>query len=144
MLTALNGIAREMPTPKTIKSATKGAVDNSTGRDDSFTPGSGAAVLPGLRALVLAAGVGAMRTAPQDPIEQRVTAVMAETLEASADQLAPEASLFDDLGGDSIDWFEFITGLEAEFKVKFSEEDAARIRSIADAVSHLKSKGGLP
>lgn len=138
MLTALNGIARGMPTLKALEA---------TGPDqpeDTFTSGSGEAVLPGLRALALAAGVGPTRTVAPDPMQQRVTAVLAETLEASADQLPPGASLFDELGGDSIDWFEFITGLEAEFKVKFSEEDAARIRSIADAVSHLKSRGGLP
>ncbi len=136
MLTALNVLARGGLPLKALER---------TGHDrqaDTFVPGSGEVILPGLRALALAAGLGA--TPPTGcPIQQRVTAVLAQTLELPADQLPASASLFDDLGGDSIDWFEFVTGLEAEFQVRISEEDAGRIRSIADAVSHLKSRGGL-
>ncbi|GMU55754.1 MAG: hypothetical protein AMXMBFR33_49000 [Candidatus Xenobia bacterium] len=94
--------------------------------------------MPGLRALLQAAGIGASRG--PCPLEVRATRVLAATLEMPADQLLPGADLFQDLGGDSIDWFEFITALESEFSVQIAENDAAAIRSVQDAVGYLNRR----
>ncbi len=96
--------------------------------------------MPGLRALALAAGIGASPLRGPCPLEARATRVLAETLDVPADQLLAGADLFKDLGGDSIDWFEFITALESEFCVRIAEKDAAAIRSVQDAVSYLNRR----
>lgn len=96
--------------------------------------------MPGLRALALAAGIGAFPLRGPCPLEERATRVLGETLDVPPDQLLPGADLFKDLGGDSIDWFEFITALESEFCVRIAEEDAAGIRSIQDVVSYLNRR----
>jgi acyl carrier protein len=67
-------------------------------------------------------------------------------LSAKEEAVVPSASFTDDLGADSLDLVELIMGLEEEFSldgkpVKIPDEDAAKIKTVQDAVDYLKSKG---
>jgi acyl carrier protein len=79
-------------------------------------------------------------------ILERVTKVTIAKLSANEEAVMPSASFTDDLGADSLDLVELIMGLEEEFSadgkpVKIPDEDAAKIKTVQDAVNYLKEKG---
>jgi acyl carrier protein len=79
-------------------------------------------------------------------ILERVTKVTAAKLSAKEEAVVPSASFTDDLGADSLDLVELIMGLEEEFSadgkpIKIPDEDAAKIKTVQDAVTYLKEKG---
>ena len=79
-------------------------------------------------------------------ILERVTKVTIARLSVKEEAVVPSASFTDDLGADSLDLVELIMGLEEEFStaekpVKIPDEDAARIKTVQDAVDYLKAKG---
>jgi acyl carrier protein len=79
-------------------------------------------------------------------ILERVTKVTTARLSAKEEAVVPSASFTDDLGADSLDLVELIMGLEEEFNttekpVKIPDEDAAKIKTVQDAVDYLKNKG---
>ncbi len=68
-----------------------------------------------------------------DEIFQKITAVLAEEFELEEQQLTPEATLFDDLGLDSLDAVDMVVAMEKEFGVKMRDEDEMRaVRSVND------------
>lgn len=79
-------------------------------------------------------------------ILERVTKVTAARLGAKEEAVVPSSNFTDDLGADSLDLVELIMGLEEEFgtpekPVKIPDEDAAKIKTVQDAVDYLKAKG---
>jgi len=79
-------------------------------------------------------------------ILERVTKVTISRLSVKEEAVVPSASFTDDLGADSLDLVELIMGLEEEFStaeksVKIPDEDAAKIKTVQDAVDYLKNKG---
>ena len=63
--------------------------------------------------------------------------VIADQLSVNEDDVVPEASFIDDLNADSLDLVELIMSLEEEFGVKISDEDAAKIQTVQDAMDYL-------
>lgn len=45
----------------------------------------------------------------------------------------------DDLGADSLDVFQIIMGIEEEFDIEISNEDAEKIVTVGDAVEQIKN-----
>ena len=68
-----------------------------------------------------------------DDIYQRVKTIFIEEFELEPDELVPEATLFDDLGLDSLDAVDMVVALEKEFGVKMKDEEAIRsVRTLDD------------
>ena len=68
-----------------------------------------------------------------DDIYQRVQTIFIEEFELEPEQLVPEATLFDDLGLDSLDAVDMVVALEKEFGVKMKDEESIRsIRTLDD------------
>jgi acyl carrier protein len=68
-----------------------------------------------------------------DEIYQKMTGVLAEEFELQIQQLTPEATLFDELGLDSLDAVDMVVAMEKEFGVKMRDEEAMRsVRSVDD------------
>lgn len=68
-----------------------------------------------------------------DDIYQRVKTIFIEEFELEPDELVPEATLFDDLGLDSLDAVDMVVALEKEFGVKMKDEESIRsIRTLDD------------
>jgi len=70
--------------------------------------------------------------------EDRLKKIIAEQLSVNEDDVVPEASFIDDLNADSLDLVELIMSLEEEFGVKISDEDAAKILTVQDAMDYLQ------
>ena len=71
---------------------------------------------------------------------ERVIAVLADKLSKNEAEIKPESNIKEDLGADSLDMVEVIMGLEDEFNIEISEDDAAKISTVAEIVKYLEEK----
>jgi acyl carrier protein len=73
-------------------------------------------------------------------IEDKVKEIIVDQLGVEPDQVKPEASFIDDLGADSLDTVELVMAFEEEFDLEIPDDDAAKIKSVGDAITYIKSK----
>jgi acyl carrier protein len=76
----------------------------------------------------------------QQAILDKIKDVVAEKLDADPADVTEEASFVDDLGADSLDVVELIMGLEDEFDIEISDEEAEGIRTVGDAIRFIQDK----
>ena len=70
---------------------------------------------------------------------EKLKEIIAEVLNVDADEITMDTSFVDDLGADSLDIFQIIMGIEEEFDIEISNEDAEKIVSVGDAVEQIKN-----
>lgn len=73
-------------------------------------------------------------------ILDKIKDVVADKLDADPADVVDTASFMDDLGADSLDVVELIMGLEDEFGIEISDEEAEGIRTVGDAVKFITEK----
>lgn len=76
----------------------------------------------------------------EQAILNKIKEVVADKLDSDPSDVTEQASFVDDLGADSLDVVELIMGLEDEFGIEISDEQAENIRTVGDAVSFVKDK----
>jgi len=69
-----------------------------------------------------------------------VRAALAEALELPEEEIKEESLFEDDLEADSLDLVELLLEMEQRFGFKVSDEEAADIETVADAVDLILSK----
>jgi len=75
-------------------------------------------------------------TVSRDGTMERVRAVLIEEFELKAEDLAPAASLYEELGLDSLDSVDMVVALEKEFGFKVVRAvDEEKIRAIRDVAA---------
>lgn len=62
---------------------------------------------------------------------------LAEELEVDPGRIAEQTRFRDDLDADSLDLYELVMELEDRYGISVSEEQAARIETVGDAVSFV-------
>lgn len=73
-----------------------------------------------------------------EELRQKVVEVLAEEFELDPGQMGPDATLYDDLGLDSLDAVDMVVVLEKTFKMKLTDEEALRsIRTMDDLFQFL-------
>lgn len=70
---------------------------------------------------------------------EKLKKVIAEVLNVDPDEITMETTFMDDLGADSLDVFQIIMGIEEEFDIEISNEDAEKIVTVGDAVEQIKN-----
>ena len=76
-------------------------------------------------------------TLDRDQVMAKVREHLSAELEVDAARIQPETRFRDDLDADSLDLYELVMELEDTYGVKVSEEEAARIATVADAVEFV-------
>ncbi len=69
---------------------------------------------------------------------ERVKKIVVENLDVEADKVAESASFIDDLGADSLDLVELVMAFEEEFNIEIPDDVQENIRTVSDAVTHIK------
>ena len=70
---------------------------------------------------------------------EKLKEIIAEVLNVDADEITMDTTFVEDLGADSLDIFQIIMGIEEEFDIEISNEDAEKIVSVGDAVEQIKN-----
>jgi acyl carrier protein len=78
--------------------------------------------------------------ASREEILERVKEVLVEQLGVDEDDITEAASFQEDLDADSLDLVELIMELEDQFGVKISDEDAAGIQTVGQAVDFIAAR----
>ncbi len=73
-------------------------------------------------------------------VEEKVKNIIVEQLGVDVESVTPEASFIDDLGADSLDIVELVMTMEEEFDLEIPDEDAEKIKTVADVSNYIKSK----
>jgi acyl carrier protein len=73
-------------------------------------------------------------------LTEKIYSIIAGQLGVDEGALAPEASLLDDLGADSLDVVELVMALEEQFGIEVPDEDAENIRTINDICSYVEAR----
>ncbi len=76
-----------------------------------------------------------------DKIEAKVRKIIVDQLGVAAEKVGSTAEFTKDLGADSLDAVELVMAFEEEFKVSIKDEDAARMKTVGDAVKTLIALG---
>jgi len=80
------------------------------------------------------------RSMDEAAILEKIREVVADKLDADPNDVVDGASFVDDLGADSLDVVELIMGLEDEFGIEISDEEAEGIRTVGDAVRFIAAQ----
>ena len=70
-------------------------------------------------------------------LHDQVRGIIANQLGVEPDKVTPEAKFVEDLGADSLDTVELIMAFEEEFGLEISDEAAAELRSVGDAIEYI-------
>jgi acyl carrier protein len=73
----------------------------------------------------------------RDEVMEKVRAHLATELQVGPERIKDETRFRDDLDADSLDLYELVMELEDTYGIKLSEEDAARIETVGQAVDFV-------
>jgi acyl carrier protein len=73
----------------------------------------------------------------RDEVLERVRSHLATELEVEPDRIKDETRFREDLDADSLDLYELVMELEDTYGIKVSEEEAARIENVGQAVDFV-------
>lgn len=72
---------------------------------------------------------------------EKMKEIIADQLNAEADEITEATSFKDDLGADSLDLFELVMALEEEYNVEIPSEDLENLTTVGAVMDYLKEKG---
>ncbi|MBO5974780.1 MAG: acyl carrier protein [Paludibacteraceae bacterium] len=72
-------------------------------------------------------------------ISEKVQAIIVDKLGVELSEVTPDASFTNDLGADSLDTVELIMAFESEFGISIPDEEAEKITTVGEAISHIEA-----
>lgn len=69
---------------------------------------------------------------------EKLSAIISEVIGVDESEIQMDSKFIDDLGADSLDIFQIIMGIEEEFNIEISNEDAEGISTVGDALEKIK------
>ena len=73
----------------------------------------------------------------RDEVMSKVRDHLSTELEIDPSRIAPETRFKEDLEADSLDLYELVMELEDGYGIRVSEQEAARIKTVGDAVDYV-------
>ena len=70
---------------------------------------------------------------------EKLQKIISEVLNVEPEKITMDTTFIDDLGADSLDVFQIIMGIEEEFDIEISNENAENIVTVRDAVEQIKN-----
>ena len=70
---------------------------------------------------------------------EKLKKIIVEVLNVDEDEISEDTTFIDDLGADSLDIFQIIMGIEEEFDIEITTEEAEKISTVGDAVGQSKN-----
>lgn len=67
-------------------------------------------------------------------------AILAKVLKMEKDEITLQSKLLDDLGIDSVDFWDVIASFDKKYKIRVTEEEAVKLETVADLVEALEKK----
>ena len=78
----------------------------------------------------------------REEVFAQVKAILVETLSVDEDKVTEDARFQEDLETDSLDLVELVMTMEEKFGLKISDEEAAEIKTVGDAVDFVIKVAG--
>ncbi len=72
---------------------------------------------------------------------EKIRQIIAKILNVDPETVTADSTFIEDLGADSLDIFQVIMGVEEEFDIEISPEEAERVVTVGDAVRLVRSAG---
>ncbi len=69
----------------------------------------------------------------------KIKSILAEQLDADADQMTMDTDIAKDLGADSLDVVELLMSIEDEFSVEIPDEEIENIKTIGELVEYIEA-----
>lgn len=69
----------------------------------------------------------------------KIKEILAEQLDADADEMTMDTNIARDLGADSLDVVELLMSIEDEFEVEIPDEEIENIKTIGDLTEYIQS-----
>lgn len=73
-------------------------------------------------------------------IQKEIIDIIVEQLGVDAADVTPEKSFVEDLNADSLDLTELIMTFEERFGFEISEEDAEKLKTVADVIQYIEKR----
>lgn len=70
---------------------------------------------------------------------EKISELLANELSIAKETITMDSEIIKDLGADSLDIVEMIMGLEEEFGIEISDEDAVNLKTVGDIVNLIDS-----
>ncbi|MBQ7388784.1 MAG: acyl carrier protein [Paludibacteraceae bacterium] len=72
-------------------------------------------------------------------ISEKVKAIIVDKLGVQLSEVTEDANFNTDLGADSLDTVEMIMDFEKEFGISIPDEEAEKIKTVGEAISHIEA-----
>ena len=73
-----------------------------------------------------------------EQIRTRVIEIVCEHLAVEKSKVEDKTSFIEDIGADSLDIVELVMELEEEFDIQIPDDQAEKIKTVGEAVEHIK------
>ncbi len=69
---------------------------------------------------------------------EKIKSLLAEQLDADAEDITLETNIADDLGADSLDVVELLMAIEDEFEVEIPDEEIENLKTVGAVVDYIQ------
>jgi len=76
----------------------------------------------------------------REEVFEQVKSILVETLSVDEEKVTPDARFQEDLETDSLDLVELVMTMEDKFGIKITDEEAAGIKTVGDAVDFVMGR----